>query len=391
VTLPAWLSSPELQPLWQLVHDRLEQRGTAWRGRASLDVGTAGQAKVLGSLLGRVLAPERLSIDVADLDDRLANAGGVVAVVETAVGPVRDRRSARERAAAEREAPVRVAREVLGERPWAAPWLPQWLAAVRRSGPTVEQGRVAAALLARLLEAKGVVSRQDLAAEAAGDAHALDDGTVLAGLVLRGLAMAAGVAAPEQAAARPALWVQAGVALDSVSATCLVRGLRLAPGRLATRLADGHPLHVTARDLRAQELVAVPEQPVLVCENPRVLEAVTDARADLAVVCTNGNPNLVVMDVLQALQRAGAQLRYHGDFDWGGLTIANRVVAAVGASPWLMTAADYRQVVERGSLPLRGRAVEACWDPDLTTTMTGYGVAVHEEAVLPELLAALGC
>jgi hypothetical protein len=48
-------------------------------------------------------------------------------------------------------------------------------------------------------------------------------------------------------------------------------------------------------------------------------------------------------------------------------------------------------VVERGSLPLRGRAVEACWDPDLTTTMTGYGVAVHEEAVLPELLAALGC
>jgi len=66
------------------------------------------------------------------------------------------------------------------------------------------------------------------------------------------------------------------VSPDLVSSTCLCLGL--APGdgsSVAARLggAGGDPLHVTAWDLQRSSAVWRAGAPVLVCENPRVLEA----------------------------------------------------------------------------------------------------------------------
>lgn len=125
---------------------------------------------------------------------------------------------------------------------------------------------------------------------------------------------------------------------------------------------------------------------MLVCENPRVLEAVADTERPIAVVCGAGNPNLVTVAVLQALAGCGATLDYHGDFDWPGLAIANRVITLTGARPWSMTTAGYTAAGGSSSLRLRGPAVEASWDDRLTPTMRQMDLAVHEEALLPELL-----
>ena len=386
LTLPDWLADPGLQPLWSVVHERLEQRGPSWRGRAGVAIASPAERRALSSLLGRALPGDRVTVDVADLDARTANAGGLLAVVEQAVGEVVDRRSVRSLALAQREAPVEAARAVLPE----SDWVGAWLDAVRRTGPTVDEAVAAAGLLHRLVMGHERVSRQDLAAGTTGDAHALDDGTVLASLVLRGLALATGTALPQSAGGRRALWDAAGVVLDGVSSSCLVLRLPVSTGgRLAVRLADGEPLHVTARDLGDGEVRVAPGTQVLVCENPRVLEAVADGGLAVPVVCANGNPNLVVMDLLASLSRSGAELRYHGDFDWPGLAIANRLVAAVGVEPWLMTAADYDRAAGGSSLALRGQPVEASWDPALRTTMAAGGVAVHEEAVLEDLLREL--
>ena len=130
---------------------------------------------------------------------------------------------------------------------------------------------------------------------------------------------------------------------------------------------------------------------MLVCENPRVLEAMADRLSGVSAVCTSGQPKLVNLELLRRLATAGAVLQYHGDFDSPGVAMANRLIAEVGAEPLLMSASDYQAAARTGraALELSGASVDASWDPSLRPTMTRLGVAVHEEAVLDELLACL--
>jgi uncharacterized protein (TIGR02679 family) len=277
---------------------------------------------------------------------------------------------------------VQAARALLPEEDWVTPWLVD----VRRLAPSVAEAAAAARTLVQLGAGRRV-SRVDLAAEVLGSSHGLDDAAAVTGLVLRGLAQRFGCPFPADAQERRELWAMAGVSGDDVSSTCLVGGLPLLSGDLAQRVSSGDPVHVTRRDLRRHRFDVAAGTAVLVVENPRVLEAVADADLAVAVVCGNGNSNNVTMDVLQALAGCGAVLRYHGDFDWPGLAIANRLVRAVGVQPWAMSPADY--LAAPPGLPLRGSAVEAVWDPALTVAMTARGVAVHEEACLPDLLDRL--
>jgi uncharacterized protein (TIGR02679 family) len=100
----------------------------------------------------------------------------------------------------------------------------------------------------------------------------------------------------------------------------------------------------------------------------------------------------VVGELLDRLHGAGAHFRYHGDFDWPGITIANRVIARVGATTWRMSVTDYESAVAaaRGALPeLAGSPVSALWDPDLEQAMRRAGWAVHGELVLATLVEDL--
>jgi uncharacterized protein (TIGR02679 family) len=95
--------------------------------------------------------------------------------------------------------------------------------------------------------------------------------------------------------------------------------------------------------------------------------------------------------LLCSLVDGGAELRYHGDFDWGGVRIANALSRAVAWTPWKFTAADYLESagrVEHGELT--GRPVDAEWDLGLRAAMEATGVAVEEESVIEDLLEDLG-
>lgn len=164
-----------------------------------------------------------------------------------------------------------------------APWTEEWLAGVRRSGLLATSAGLslvldrAVAVLSTLLgQTRASWSRVELAASVVGDAHALDDGTALGQVVLRGVAALTGQPVPALTTERRALWERVGVAADAVSATCLTLGLRpLGDDPLAARMitaADaGDPVHVTAWDLRRCSLAVAAGTPVLVCENPSAL------------------------------------------------------------------------------------------------------------------------
>lgn len=398
MTLPAGLRDPELAPLWRAAHARLSSGRPVGAVRPGpLD---DGQRAALADLLGLDrLPPTSPSVRLDLLDAVLREATGLDtrAVVEELVGPVGDRLAERTAAAAERDAlwSWLFGHDALREQPV----LLEWAEAVRRSGTssvprTRELLGDALAVLGRL-PADGR-PLPTFASDTLGDPHALDDGTPLAGLVLRALACLVGSDPPVGAEERRALWERMGVTGDQLSVTVLAAGLRsTGPGlvpHLGRLCADqGQAVSFTLAQLRAAGRLTVDAgTTVHVVENPSVLAL---ALAGFGVrcppvVCTSGWPNGAAVLLLRMLAAAGARLRYHGDLDGEGIRIAAYVSAKTSATPWRMSATDYRAAARAVGPPV-GRVTDAPWDDELGPAMRAHGVAVFEEQVVDLLLADL--
>ncbi|OAA27486.1 TIGR02679 family protein [Frankia sp. EI5c] len=422
----AALDRPGLAPLWDALHDRL----STGRPVTSVRVGPldddqqAGLADLFG--LDRLPGP-RATVRLDRLDARLTVAFGadtrtVVAILR---GPIGDRAGSRAAAAHARDELW----DWLAAHPVVAaePALRTWAADARRAGlvdGSVDDTRALLDSALRVLAACPADGRPlpALADALLGHTHALDDGTRLSVLVLRGLAARYGGPAPTGAEERRALWERAGVASDALSAQVLVAGLRLTgddPLSHALRLwADaGQASAVTLAQLRAFPGPRAAEEggkarvggepggggtvAVGVVENPSVL-AMAIARFGARcppLVCTAGWPSAAAILLLRQLAQAGLRLRYHGDFDGDGLRIAAHVMARTGAVPWRMATADYLaalpsvlegerpEIVRVAARP--GQVSEAPWDADLAAAVRANDIAISEERLVPILLADL--
>jgi uncharacterized protein (TIGR02679 family) len=269
-----------------------------------------------------------------------------------------------------------------------------------RGSPTRAEALLASAalVLARLPERGIPLAR--LAAETLGDAHALDFGRPVATLVLR-----AATGTRDPAVRARDRWAQVGVSVNELAAPvlCLNLGGALADGEasptpvgrmLQLAQAMGEPAHVNLRALlREPPAWNAAGRTVFVCENPAIVAIAADRLAvrSAPLICTGGMPAAAQRTLLAQLAASGANLRYHGDFDWPGIHIGNFVMRAFVATPWRYGTAEYREAAsaQRG-LPLLSREqVRAVWDPDLAATMAEHGAAIHEEAVVEHLLQDL--
>src|SRR5207249_2793779 len=126
---------------------------------------------------------------------------------------------------------------------------------------------------------------------------------------------------------------------------------------------------VTLRQLR--EHWSVDARDVFVCENPALVAEAADrfGQSCPALVCVEGMPTTAAHALLERFTQA--RIRYHGDFDWGGIRAANSVAARVAMTPWRFAAVDYEEAVSNACVmvELRGVAVEASWDPELSPRM----------------------
>jgi uncharacterized protein (TIGR02679 family) len=250
--------------------------------------------------------------------------------------------------------------------------------------------------------------RASLAALCLGDAHALDQGQPVASLLLaawrlaardarrlssqnnQGSADAADSAAEGDEGSR-ALWAAQGVSVNELARPALAINLPQ-----AGLLPDGQPRYWSLRHLlRDPPAWAVSQRNVHVCENPNLLAMAADALGARCapLVCTDGMPAAAQRALLAQLAAVGARLHYHGDFDWAGIAIANRVLQDFGAQPWRFGAADYRAAVAGAAAearaPLRGPAVTALWDATLTAELQAAKCAIAEEALALTLLPDL--
>lgn len=407
--------------------------GQPLTGSVSLSDPTEAQIAAAARLLGRPFRSVRtLRVELDQVGDVLHHAGLAVDIgsaVAALDGPVTDRADARRQLEAQwsdifdtlrralsdhatsDQAPVedttrpqtsaRVGRGA--EPPWtgtatvpesgpAEEWVDEWVARVQSSGllrrlvhSDPHAGHKVAGELVTVMAALPApqVFRSRFAAEVLGDAHALDRGP-LTTLVRSAVKARFGMPVLPGAEGRIETWAAAGILVGDLTSTVLVAGF------------DGPPRVWTLRQLARAEvdLGVADNRTVWVVENPTVVAEALEALGQGCppLVCASGQPTVAVLRLLRSLVPLARSVRYHGDFDWDGLRVANRLIQRLGVQPWRFRADDYRAAIDagRGGVTLRrNREVEATWDPALGATMRSTGVAVEEEAVLDDLLTDL--
>lgn len=404
-TIPASLADPGLSSLWNAVRQRLDLSSAAVRGTIRMPRIEPRCVPAVAALIGR---SPTARLDLGELEAGLIRLG-VGSDLDSALellGCPADHALAKRREA--RDAARDARRAVLSELDgWPEPWAAGWGHDLIRSGLLNGLDAAAAAsLLAdvrKFLDARGrlagrIALRVESAAQLFGSAHALDRQTKLAAAIERALKNSLG---PEgDALEGRALWEAAGIAPDSVSAPALTWGLRplgASPlAKMLTAAADASlPVHVSLRALRTHRIEVAEGTPVLVVENPSVIEHAADGSVSLGLVCTNGNPTSAVVELVDQLAASGVDLHYHGDFDAAGIAICRRM-ADRGCTPWMMSTLDYLEAVERAGtqgVPLPHDSASAGstpWDPALEAEFDGRRCVVHEELVVAEVLRRFG-
>ncbi|MEU5630483.1 TIGR02679 family protein [Streptomyces rishiriensis] len=396
------LGGPDLAWLVDRVRRRMA-REEPLTGPVTLADPTPAQRAAAERLLGRAPGAGRsLSVRLDTVDAVLRRSGvspgGLGSAVTALTGPVARVADVREREEqAWRDAYAPLDELIHTHRPQLAGWAERLRAdgLVRRLARTPQAaksllGGTTEAL--RRLPADPAVSLSVFAAATLNDAHALDDGTPLATLVLSGARALTGFPEGSGAEWRREAWASAGLLKDALSATVLTLGLHGSPA-LDWAAGEGEPAVLTLRQLTRQPPRTAPAV-VRVCENPAVLAVAADTlgAACPPLVCLQGQPSAAALTLLRHLHAQGTTLRYHGDFDWGGLHIASALLRRIPWHPWRYTAADYRAAVAATLLapPLTGTPTTAAWDPDLPAALTELGVRIEEETVLDDLLTDLG-
>ena len=387
-----------LQPLWTAARQQLDRFGPEHRGTvARPDLGPSGDL-VLESLLGRRPTSR---LDLAGLEAALVDRGIgrdlCSALSRLGCPPSSD--AAKRRITRQRAAAARTALE-LAVADWPEPWTARWAEQLVGAGllgglddkEAVSLTEDVRRLLDRLDQMEAVsASRTELAATLFGSSHALDQGTKLASFVRRALRCRLAEPIGDRE-----LWEASGIQPDRVSAPALAWAVPVtgdSPIDLAIRAATGDrlPLHLSLLAMLRHPLKVPAGAPILLVENPRLVEAAAERGLGYCVVATNGNPTTAVTTLVQQLRDSGACLWYHGDFDAAGLAICRRM-HDLGCRPWRMDAEDYAEAVsraERDGVRL-DRDSRACgstpWDSALEDLFNARRLIVHEEFVLDRVL-----
>lgn len=399
------LGGQQYRKLFSSARKRLEQGDTV-RSITVTELSRDEQEGIANLLALPTLPETTVRIPLDRLEGALLGSrlqAGLREVLEALGGPLGNRRE--ERLQEERE--EKAFWEAARKNPAAAniPCFEEWLGDLKSYGLLSRVGKreakdllgAAVAILSRLPEKD--IDRSVLAAEVTKDSHALDTGERLNGIVVRALVRMVGLSEiPRSAAEERSLWEEVGVVCDSLSSDVLVLGMR----SLGTHYLDdylkasaehGEPAKLTLRQLSDFHPTVSAGTVVYVCENPAVVANVADKLGlkSPPIVCTNGVSSTAVMRLLEDLFKGGARILFHGDFDWGGIRIMNRVHARVQGVPWRFGAEDYEKAIAKnlGHSELAPRPVQANWDRNLHLAMEKGKKKVYEEQLVGDLLADL--
>lgn len=232
------------------------------------------------------------------------------------------------------------------------------------------------------------VPRAQIAAELLGDAHGLDSNRSVATLTLAVLRSRSSADTGDDRDT----WATVGILVNELARPAMFLNVPCS----GLPVSPGEPQYASLRLLaRKPPDWSVAGRAILVCENPNLVAILADrlGTACPPVVCVDGHLGAAQRTILKQLRASGAELRYHGDYDWPGISIANNVISKYAAVPWHFSAADYIAAAKDApqlAASLSGRPVVASWDENLTAAMTKAGLKIEEEAIAERIIDLLG-
>jgi uncharacterized protein (TIGR02679 family) len=404
----ALASDVDLRPLWKAVHKRLcAGDDPAQLATVKVPDLPAGGVAMLRTWLDTTTRRRRGNSAVASANGvtrvplrELLTRFGLTAeqlpiITELAVGtPVANRALARRAGVVAREALWAQVQSNLAT-------VPRLAHRIRAAGVAeidieviAQQSRHLGLALARIdaLRQPGVtpLTLAKLAHDCTGDPHTFDLDRLTGRRLVEAVAELLNELEPTRPDVVRALLARAGILADRLSATVLVHNLPVSGTGVVDerlRLDGGGPLSLTLYDLTVHPPVLV-AAPLLVVENPSVLEAAMAVGYTGALACTSGHLRAVDHAFLQRAVDCGMQLSYAGDIDRDGLIIAKQVQELYGAQ---LIGMDNEVVTKAGPSP---SAVSLGALPDgipteLATVLARHGRAVYQEndVVLETLLA----
>ncbi|WP_196812221.1 TIGR02679 domain-containing protein [Nocardia sp. CNY236] len=228
-----------------------------------------------------------------------------------------------------------------------------------------------------------------LAHDCAGDPHAFDLNTLTGRRLVEAVAELYGEPHPVRPDTVRALLAKAGILADRLSTAVLVLNVQATgTGIVDQRLRlGGGPMSLTLYDLTVHPPNFQPS-PLLVVENPSVLEAAIAGGFSNPMACTSGHLRAVDHAFLQRAVDCGVPLRYAGDLDRDGLIIAEQVRDLYGARLAAMTTAVVQRAGDRPSAVPLGE-LPGTLPPGLAAALAQTGRVVFQEndVVLDTLLA----
>jgi uncharacterized protein (TIGR02679 family) len=391
------LGGPELAGLRLRLRARFERGAT--RDEFTLLGLASAERRALEGLLGRPIAnAESMRVRVSDIDAALSHAGVASTLreaLEALDGPVRDLKAIR---TARDEAWSAMVNSVDHPRLKALILDPTGGALLKRFAG--HDARIAVELLEKVRRVAERLPERGrplahLAAAELGNAHALDAGSPIATLVLRAFGLEQYAVERERSRDQ---WARLGITVNELAAPVLCLNLPTGGDSVASRVARaagaaGEPFHLTLRMLlRDPPTLEVAGRRVFVCENPSIVSMAADRLGVRCapLICGNGMPGAAQQTLMWQLVASGAQLAYHGDFDWAGVRIGNFVMREMGATAWRFSTENYVAACNGhvGRLA-EGERVEANWDARLDGEMCNRRQEVHEEAVVETLIGDL--
>lgn len=403
------LRDPIYSRLFEAIRKRMESAGSSPVRHVTLKGLNDSERRAIADLMGWDKIPwAGFRINVQELDQNLRASNIQLGLRETILalgGPLRDLPA--EKAKTQKQEMTVwdevSARPSIAERPALRIWIQDRRQRGRIKRAAKRTNEELCVLLEKLLRVLGALPAQGeglatLAARLLGDAHALDAGQPLAGLVLSaGAALLGREPLPTSAIGRRHLWAALGVACDPLSSQVLVLGLRplgqsMAARHLGEASEAGEPRRLTLREVVGTPLDLRKNSHVFLCENPSLVAKAADklGASCAPLICMEGQPSVAALGL--CAQLAGtARLSFHADFDWAGIRIGNLLLERLSARPWRFCKADYLDALNHG-IPfkgLRGHPTEAIWDKTLGIAMIERTKAVYEEQVTDLLLADL--
>ena len=396
-SVPAAFHAPPMQRLWQTAREAHDTRPDA--STCAVPQLDSAARLTLNTLLGRRQPPKRVRL--AALEDALVAYGLGETLCEqlTRLGfpPSAEKRQRRADRLRVQQAHERLASAAAE---WPEPWADAWAVDIRASGLLARLDATQAEDLAFKVRAfldhveashHACESRGDTAARLFATAHDLDPDTKLAKAVLRALRHKHGELADQD------LWACAGIRDTEVSNTVLVWRLPAVGTGTTDRMAQTATVGGIAMHFNLMGLANHPPQldslePVLVVENPRIVEAAAERNFPYCVIAASGWPGRAVTALLTQLSEQGARISYHGDFDSTGLDICRHMVQLHGCIPFQMSTPDYLSATTAAQQQGIRLAVDdqRCgttpWDPTLQTKYNKLRLKINEEFLLDAIL-----